>query len=92
DYSNVSDFIKESGFPITFGNVIDNLYQLLNTRTKSGNSLVDQLVSDDLMAEDNHYHFFNGKALATFSTKDITREVVYVETPVDTAKTGQTDL
>ncbi|MHC5879871.1 hypothetical protein ACYT69_13180, partial [Streptococcus pyogenes] len=47
---------------------------------------------DDLMAEDNHYHFFNGKALVTFSTKYITREVVYVETPVDTAKTGQTDL
>lgn len=92
DYKNVADFIKESAFPITFGNIIENLYQLLNTRTKSGNLLVDQLISDDLIPEDNDYHFFNGKSLATFSTKDVIREVVYVETPVDTTNAGQTDL
>lgn len=92
DYTDVTAFIKEAAFPITFGKLIDNLYQLLNTRTKNGNLLVEQLVSDGLIPEDNQYHFFNGKALATFSTKDLIREVVYVETPVDTAQSGQTDL
>lgn len=92
DYTDVMDFVKKSNFPIVYGDIIDNLYQLLNTRTKSGNTLIDQLVSDDLIPEDNHYHFFNGKSLATFSTKNLIREVVYVETPVDTAGTGQTDI
>ncbi len=92
DYTDVEAFRKESNFPIVFGNVIENLYQLLSTRTVNGSLLVEQLVSDDLIPEDNTYHFFNGKALATFSTKNLIREVVYVETPVDTTKAGQNDL
>lgn len=92
DYTDVSDFVERTRFPIQFGAILDNLYHLLNTRTKSGNSLIDQLVSDGLIPEDNHYHFFNGKALATFSTKDLIREVVYVETSVDTAESGLPDL
>ncbi|MGQ7480260.1 Xaa-Pro dipeptidyl-peptidase [Streptococcus suis] len=92
DYTDVEEFHKASQFPIVYEDIIDNLYQLLATRTKSGNTLIDQLVSDDLIPEDNHYHFFNGKSLATFSTKNLIREVVYVETPVDTAGTGQTDI
>ncbi|HFI0139658.1 TPA: Xaa-Pro dipeptidyl-peptidase [Streptococcus suis] len=92
DYTDVTAFAEKTNFPIVFGDIIDNLYQLLATRTKSGNTLIDQLVSDDLIPEDNRYHFFNGKSLATFSTKNLIREVVYVETPVDTAGTGQTDI
>ncbi|MDG3132678.1 Xaa-Pro dipeptidyl-peptidase [Streptococcus suis] len=92
DYTNVMAFVEKTAFPITYGNIIENLYQLLNTRTQSGNTLIDQLVSDDLIPEDNQYHFFNGKSLATFSTKNLIREVVYVETLVDTANTGKTDL
>lgn len=92
DYEDVEVFRTETVFPITFGDIIENLYQLLNTRTKNGNTLVDQLVADNLIPEDNAYHFFNGKSLATFSTKNLTREVVYVETSVDTAGTGQTDI
>ncbi|NQH34466.1 Xaa-Pro dipeptidyl-peptidase [Streptococcus suis] len=92
DYTDVAAFAEKTNFPIVFGDIIENLYQLLNTRTKSGNTLIDQLVADDLIPEDNAYHFFNGKALATFSTKNLIREVVYVETPVDTAGTGQTDI
>jgi len=68
------------------------LYQLLNTRTKKGNTLIDQLVSDGLISEDNHYHYFNGKSLATFSTHDVIREVVYVESRVDTDNDGLPDL
>lgn len=92
DFENAEQFRKETGFPIVYGNLIENLYQLLNTRTKKGNTLIDQLVSDGLILEDNHYHYFNGKSLATFSTHDVIREVVYVESRVDTDKDGLPDL
>ena len=92
DFEDAEQFRKETGFPIVYGNLIENLYQLLNTRTKKGNTLIDQLVSDGLISEDNHYHYFNGKSLATFSTHDVIREVVYVESRVDTDNDGLPDL
>ncbi|EGP66052.1 Xaa-Pro dipeptidyl-peptidase [Streptococcus sp. oral taxon 056 str. F0418] len=92
DFENVADFCKEINFPITYGNNLENLYHLLNTRTKSGNILVDQLVSEGLIPEDNQYHYFNGKSLATFSSHDAIREVVYVESRVDTDGDGRPDL
>ena len=92
DFEDAEQFSKETGFPIVYGDLIENLYQLLNTRTKKGNTLIDQLVSDGLISEDNHYHYFNGKSLATFSTHDVIREVVYVESRVDTDKDGLPDL
>ena len=92
DFEDAEQFRQETGFPIVYGDLIENLYQLLNTRTKKGNTLIDQLVSDGLISEDNHYHYFNGKSLATFSTHDVTREVVYVESRVDTDKDGLPDL
>ncbi|MBS8057357.1 Xaa-Pro dipeptidyl-peptidase, partial [Streptococcus suis] len=46
DYTDVMDFVEKSNFPVIYGDMIDNLYQLLATRTKSGNTLIDQLVSD----------------------------------------------
>ena len=67
DFEDAEQFRKETGFPIIYGDLIENLYHLLNTRTKKGNTLIDQLVGDGLIAEDNHYHYFNGKSLATFS-------------------------
>ena len=92
DFEDAEQFRKETGFPIVYGDLIENLHQLLNTRTKKGNTLIDQLVSDGLISEDNHYHYFNGKSLATFSTHDVIREVVYVESRVDTDKDGLPDL
>ena len=92
DFEDAEQFRKETGFPIVYGDLIENLYQLLNTRTKKGNTLIDQLVSDGLISEDNHYHYFNGKSLATFSTHDVIREVVYVESRVDTDKDSLPDL
>lgn len=92
DFEDAEQFRKETGFPIVYGDLIENLYQLLNTRTKKGNTLIDQLVSDGLISEDNHYHYFNGKSLATFSTHDVIREAVYVESRVDTDKDGLPDL
>ncbi|MHA3042913.1 Xaa-Pro dipeptidyl-peptidase [Streptococcus sp. 517s] len=92
DFEDAEQFRKETGFPIVYGDLIENLYQLLNTRTKKGNTLIDQLVSDGLISEDNHYHYFNGKSLATFSSHDVIREVVYVESRVDTDKDSLPDL
>ena len=92
DFEDAEQFRKETGFPIVYGDLIENLYQLLNTRTKKGNTLINQLVSDGLISEDNHYHYFNGKSLATFSTHDVIREVVYVESRLDTDKDGLPDL
>ena len=92
DFEDSDIFRKETGFPIGYGDLIENLYQLLNTRTKKGNTLIDQLVSDGLIPEDNDYHYFNGKSLATFSSHDVIREVVYVESRVDTDQKGIPDL
>ena len=92
DFEDGLGFHKETAFPIVYGDLIDNLYQLLNTRTKKGNTLIDQLVSDGLIPEDNDYHYFNGKSLATFSTNNVIREVVYVETRIDSDNDGMPDL
>ena len=92
DFEDAEKFRKETRFPVIYGDLIENLYHLLNTRTKKGNTLIDQLVSDGLIAEDNHYHYFNCKSLATFSSHDVIREVVYVESRVDTDKDGLPDL
>ena len=45
-----------------------------------------------MIPEDNQYHYFNGKSLATFTSHDAIREVVYVESRVDTDKDGLPDL
>ena len=92
DFEDALSFYKEIAFPIVYGDLIDNIYQLLNTRTKKGNTLIDQLVSDGFIPEDNHYHYFNGKTLATFSTCNLIREVVYVESRIDSDKDGLPDL
>lgn len=92
DFEDTDSFLKEVQFPIEYGNLVENLYHLLNTRTVKGNLLIDQLVSDGLIPEDNQYHYFNGKGLATFTSHDAIREVVYVESRVDTDKDGLPDL
>ena len=92
DFEDGLVFHKETAFPIVYGDLIDNLYQLLNTRTKKGNTLIDQLVSDGLIPEDNDYHHFNGKSLATFSANNAIREVVYVESRINSDNDGLPDL
>ena len=92
DFEDTDSFLKKVQFTIEYGNLVENLYHLLNTRTVKGNLLIDQLVSDGLIPEDNQYHYFNGKSLATFTSHDAIREVVYVESRVDTDKDGLPDL
>lgn len=92
DFDDVEKFRKDVNFPIIYGNLLENLYQLLNTRTKNGNLLIDKLISDGLIPEDNTYHYFNGKSLATFTSHNAIREVAYVESRVDTDKDSLPDL
>lgn len=92
DFENTDSFLKEVQFPIEYGNLVENLYHLLNTRTVKGNLLIEQLVSDGLIPEGNHYHFFNGKSLATFNCHNVIREVVYVESRIDSDQDGLPDL
>ncbi|WP_247948261.1 Xaa-Pro dipeptidyl-peptidase [Streptococcus constellatus] len=92
DFDDVEKFRKGVNFPIIYGSLLENLYQLLNTRTKNGNLLIDKLISDGLIPEDNTYHYFNGKSLATFTSHNAIREVAYVESRVDTDEDGLPDL
>ncbi|MCJ1990157.1 Xaa-Pro dipeptidyl-peptidase [Pseudolactococcus carnosus] len=72
--------------------LIQAIYLLMNSRQKNGMTLIEHWVSEGLLAADNQYHFFNDKALATFDTQTLIREVVYVESPVDTQNRGTYDL
>lgn len=94
DFTDWAAFIDKLAFPIAFseGNLLAQFHQLLATRRKDGNTLIDHLVSQGLLPMDNDYHFFNGKSLATFNTTDLVREVVYVDSQLDTDGDGQTDL
>ncbi|WP_277294721.1 Xaa-Pro dipeptidyl-peptidase [Streptococcus hyointestinalis] len=92
DFTNSLEFMNQIGLAIEEESFIQTLYHLLACRTKSGNILIDDLVSKGLLAADNHYHFFNGKSLATFDTNDLIKEVVYVEAPLDSDKDGKLDL
>jgi X-Pro dipeptidyl-peptidase len=72
--------------------LISAIYYLLVSRGKNGMTLVEKWVSEGLLPVDNTFHFFNDKSLATFDTARLKREVVYVETAVDTLDRGQYDL
>ncbi len=91
------EFAKTVNLPLFEGemnseNLISALYLLLCTRRKSGMTLVEFWVSEGLLPVDNQYHFFNDKALATFDTKTLKREEVWVESSVDTFERGEYDL
>lgn len=94
DFTDTADFLEKIAFPIKYqkGHILEALYHLLASRQKSGMTLLDDLVSKGLIPIDNDYHFFNGKSLATFDTADVIREVVYVQSPLDTDQDGQLDL
>lgn len=82
----------------TVNNVVDAFYLLLNTRTKLGQNLIDRLTSQGMLtwtyalpAREKPL-FFNGKPLASFDPHNFIREVVYVETDMDTDNDGKADL
>ena len=72
--------------------VLTAWYQLLVTHTRNGLQFIDDLASRGYFMKNNVPLFFNGKAMATFDTSALIREVVYVETDVDTDGDGVRDL
>lgn len=82
----------------TASDAINAYYLLLNTRGKGGQIFIDQLTAEGFLAwsyqlpADQKPLFFNGKPLASFDPARFIREVVYVETDMDTDFDGQADL
>lgn len=80
------------------GDVVDAFYLLLNTRNKNGQSCIDQLTSEGFMAWSYKLPvykkslYLNGKPLASFDPSKFIREVVYIETDMDTDFDGKADL
>lgn len=78
--------------------VLEAFYLLLNTRNKDGQTFIDQLTSEGFLAWSYQLPaykkplYFNGKPLASFDPAKFIREVVYVETNMDTDFDGHADL
>ncbi|MDF7672915.1 Xaa-Pro dipeptidyl-peptidase [Lactobacillus sp. ESL0701] len=78
--------------------LIHAFYRLLNTRTKNGQLLIDVMAGKGYFHEkllgipDSKFILFNGKSLPIFDTSNVIREVVYVESDLDTDGDGQSDL
>ncbi|GEK28996.1 Xaa-Pro dipeptidyl-peptidase [Furfurilactobacillus siliginis] len=82
----------------TKDDVLAAWYLLLTTHTKNGQTYLDQLATQGYFA--NFYDlpiadkplFFNGKAQPVFDQNTLLREVVYVESDVDSDHDGHRDL
>ena len=78
--------------------LISAFYRLLNTRTKNGQLLIDVMAGKGYFYNrknelpTNQFVFLNGKSLPVFDTSKVIREVVYVESDLDTDGDGQSDL
>lgn len=78
--------------------LLDAWYLLLTTHTKDGQTFLDQLTNQGYFTPfyqlpvDQKPLFFNGKAQAVFDTSELVREVVYVESSVDSDQDGRRDL
>ena len=78
--------------------LISAFYRLLNTRTKNGQLLIDVMAGKGYFYNrknelpTNQFVFLNGKSLPVFDTSKVIREVVYVESDLDTDSDGQSDL
>lgn len=77
---------------------LEALYLLLNTRTPKLVTYLDDLANRGFFKDfqtDNQipqYLFFNGKSQTVFDPRQLTREVVWVESDLDTDEDGQRDL
>lgn len=78
--------------------LIHAFYRLLNTRAKNGQLLIDVMAAQGYFYNrkdefaGNEFVFLNGKSLPVFDTSKIIREVVYVESDLDTDEDGKSDL
>ena len=78
--------------------LIQAFYRLLNTRAKNGQLLIDVMAGQGYFYNRkteiaaNEFLFFNGKSMPVFDTSKVIREVVYVESDLDTDGDGKSDL
>lgn len=75
--------------------LISAFYRLLNTRAKNGQLLIDVMAGQGYFTQfwgQKQFKFFNGKSLPVFDTSQVIREVVYVETDLDTDQDNKSDL
>lgn len=81
----------------TNDDLISAFYTLLNMRTPHNLILLDDLANhcyfnDVIDSEHPRFIFFNGKSQPVFNKSKFIREVVYVESPLDTDHDGKRDL
>lgn len=78
--------------------VINAFYLLLCTRGKGGATFLDMLTNEGAftwtyaLPDQEKPIFFNGRPMACFDPQQLIREVVYVETDVDSDMDGKADL
>ncbi|MEJ6348594.1 Xaa-Pro dipeptidyl-peptidase [Holzapfeliella sp. He02] len=104
DLSDPIQLMKNNQLPFITDATIDDsnfssaLYLLLNTRAKNGFELIDNLADKGFFLKYienpnfNQHLFFNGKALPVFDAQNMIREVVYIESDLDTDLDGKRDL
>ncbi|WP_137597071.1 Xaa-Pro dipeptidyl-peptidase [Paucilactobacillus kaifaensis] len=104
DIHNIADSMQKMQLPILTppkwnqATVIDAWYLLLCTYTKVGQTFLDNLTSRGLLTplydlpSQNKPVFFNGKSVAIFDPHKLIRQVVYVESSLDTDRDQKADL
>lgn len=101
--ANPLKFMKKQALPYIADindkrSLIRAFYRLLNTRAKNGQLLIDVMAGKGYFYNrksqfsKNKFLFFNGKSMPVFDTSKIIREVVYVESDLDTDDDGKSDL
>ncbi len=99
-FDKPTSLMKKNALPI-FGDItnkndlISAFYLLLNTRAKNGQTYLDVIAGRGYFTQfygQNKFMFFNGKSLPVFDTSKVIREVVYVESDLDTDQDGESDL
>lgn len=103
DLTNPLKFMEKQALPVIANinnkkKLIQAFYRLLNTRAKNGQLLIDLMAGQGYFYnrkdkfKKNKFIFLNGKSLPVFDTSKVIREVVYVESDLDTDSDGKSDL
>lgn len=97
---NPTGFMQKQALPFngeisSIEELVSTFYRLLNTRAKNGQLLIDVMAGKGYFTQfwgQNEFIYFNGKSLPVFDTNKVIREVVYVESDLDTDQDGKSDL
>ncbi|KRM88270.1 Xaa-Pro dipeptidyl-peptidase [Lacticaseibacillus thailandensis] len=99
DTAHPRTFMRETGLPYQDADInnqdkfVQAIYLLLNTRTANVVTLINALAAKGLLAHlPERFTFFNGKTLPTFNTHQLIREVVWIESDLDTDGDGKRDM